>query len=114
MAQPDFGCDVHVDPLLKPADCQSLDRTQLEVMSTSAYNPVRSAIILTIAFLLPLLLSVYSDRLTSVYASLWSPSANSAAAIRYHDNTTIQTESILAQQQTVRSPPRYQTVYHIY
>ena len=103
MSQPDSGRDLHISPLLHSTDCQSSDRTQLEAMSARPYNPLRSAIILAIAFLLPLLLSVYSDRLTDFYASLWSPSANSAAAIRYND-TTIQADSILAQQQTVRSP----------
>jgi hypothetical protein len=103
MAQPDYNCDVYIDPLAHPTDCKSSDCTQLEAMSTSSYNPVRSAIILTIAFLLPLLLSFYSDRLSNVYASLWSPSVNSVAANRYNDNATIQIDSILAQQQTVRS-----------
>jgi hypothetical protein len=97
------GCDVHIDSLIHPTVCQSCDRTQLKVMSTSSYNPVRSAIILTIAFLLPLLLSVYSDRLTNVYSSFWSPGVNSAGVKRYNDNTTIQSDSSLARQQTVRS-----------
>jgi hypothetical protein len=105
MAQQDSGCDVYINPLLHSTDCQSAVHTQVEVMSTSSYNPVRSAIILTLAFLLPLLLSFYSDRLTNVYTSLWSPSANSVAANQYN-HTTTQTDSILAQQQTVRSPFR--------
>jgi hypothetical protein len=105
MAQPEYDCDVYVNPLPHPTDCQSAVHTQLQVMSNRPYNPVRSAIILTISFLLPLILSFYSDRLTSVYASLWSPSANSAAANRFN-NTTIQSDSALAQQQSVRSPSR--------
>lgn len=105
MAQQDSGCDVYINPLLHSTDCQSAVHTQVEVMSTSSYNPVRSAIILTLAFLLPLLLSFYSDRLTNVYTSLWSPSANSVTANQYN-HTTTQTDSILAQRQTVRSPFR--------
>ena len=105
MAQQDSGCDVYINPLLHSTHCQSAVHTQVEVMSTSSYNSVRSAIILTLAFLLPLLLSFYSDWLTNVYTSLWSPSANSVAANQYN-HTTTQTDSILAQQQTVRSPFR--------
>ena len=103
MAQPDYDCDVYIDSLAHLTDCQSFDRTQLEAMATPSYNPVRSAIILTIAFLLPLLVSFYSDRLSNIYASLWSPNVNSAAANRHNGSTAIQIDSILVQQQTVRS-----------
>jgi hypothetical protein len=104
MAQPYPGCDGHINTLLhSTTGCQSAIRTHVEVMSTSSYSPVRSAIILTISFLLPLLLSLYSDRLTNVYTSLWSPGANFAATNWYNDTTT-QSDSILAQQHTVRSP----------
>ena len=82
-------------------------------MSARPYNPVRSAVILTIAFLLPLLLTLYSDRLTNVYSSLWSQSANSAAAKSYN-NATIQSDTILAQQQTVGSPSPKSTVVPVY
>jgi len=100
MAQPDSSRHVYMNTVLDPADCQSAVPTQLEVMSTRPYNPVRSVVILITAFLLPLLLTLYSDRLNNVYASFWSPSVNSAAAKSY-SNATIQSDSILAQQQNV-------------
>jgi hypothetical protein len=69
-------------------------------MATAAtYSPVRSAIILTLGFLLPLLASLYYDRLSAAFAT--SPlSGTSSSAPRVY-NTDTQNASILAQHKSV-------------
>ncbi|KAM0721748.1 hypothetical protein Q7P37_002673 [Cladosporium fusiforme] len=42
------------------------------------YSPLRSAVILTLSFLLPLLLSMYSDRLSEITAVFWPRKENVA------------------------------------
>lgn len=71
-------------------------------MATAAtYSPVRSAIILTLSFLLSLLASFYYDRLSTVLATSRFSGTSSAAPRVY--NTQNQSSPILAQQQSVGS-----------
>jgi len=72
----------------------------ISAMATAAtYSPVRSAFILTLGFLLPLLASLYYDRLSAVFAtSRFSGTSFSTPRIY---NTETQNSSILAQQQSV-------------
>ena len=69
-------------------------------MATAAtYSPVRSAIILTLGFLLPLLVTFYYHRVSAVFA-ISQFSGKSAYTPRAF-NTESQNSSILAQQQSV-------------
>lgn len=69
-------------------------------MATAAtYSPVRSAIILTLGFLLPLLVTSYYNRVSAVFATSRF-SGTSAYTPRAFD-TESQNSSILAQQQSV-------------
>lgn len=84
----------------------SLQLSEIErytsVMATAAtYNPVRSAIILTLGFLLPLLASLYYDRLSAAFAT--SPFFSTSSATPRVYNTETQNASILSQQQSVGS-----------
>ena len=72
----------------------------ISAMTTPAtYSPVRSAVILTLSFLLPLLASLYYDRLSGALATARFPGTSSATPHVY--NAVTQNTSILAQQQSV-------------
>ena len=69
-------------------------------MATAAtYSPVRSAIILTLGFLLPLLVTFYYDRVSAVFATSRFSGTSSYTPRAF--NTESQNSSILAQQQSV-------------
>lgn len=68
-------------------------------MSTQRYSPVRSAIILTLSFLLPLLLSFYSNQLSEFHTSLWHPKQH--LPWTSSRNATGQISPLFAQQMTV-------------
>jgi hypothetical protein len=68
--------------------------------TTAAYSPVRSAVILTLSFLLPLLASLYSDGIYSFLAAS-RPSSTSHAPLSNAHNYTIEESPILARQQSV-------------
>jgi hypothetical protein len=72
----------------------------ISAMATAAtYSPVRSAIILTLSFLLPLLASLYYDRVSAVFAtSRFSGTSSSTPRVYNAEN---QNSPILAQQQSV-------------
>ena len=67
------------------------------------YSPVRSAIVLTLSFMLPLLASLYSDRLSAGFAA-FRLSGTGPVAPRLHD-AAIQGTPILAQQKNVSPTP---------
>lgn len=72
----------------------------ISAMATAAtYSPVRSAIILILSFLLPLLASFYYDRVSAVFATSRISGTSSAVPRVY--NTENQSSPILAQQQSV-------------
>jgi hypothetical protein len=69
-------------------------------MATAAtYSPVRSAIVLTLGFLLPLLVTFYYDRVSAVFATSRFSGTSSYTPRAF--NTESQNSSILAQQQSV-------------
>ena len=71
-------------------------------MATAAtYSPVRSAIILTLGFLLPLLVTFYYNRLCTAFAT--SRFSSMRPYTPRVSNTEFQNVSILAQQQNVGS-----------
>lgn len=74
-------------------------RKRLAAMSTQSYSPVRSAIILTLSFLLPLLLSFYSTQLSELYTSLWHQKQRMPWTSPR--NATEQISPLFAQQMTV-------------
>lgn len=69
-------------------------------MATAAtYSPVRSAIILALGFLLPLLVTFYYDRLSAAFTT--SRFASTSPYTPRVFNTESQNSSILARQQSV-------------
>ena len=68
--------------------------------TTAAYSPARSAIILTLSFILPLLASLNSDRMYAfLAASRFSSASYTPLSNAY--NHTVEQSSILARQQSV-------------
>ena len=78
--------------------------------STATYSPVRSAIILTLGFLLPLLVTFYYDRLSAAFTTSRF-SGISSFTPRVYDPES-QNTSILAQQHSVGSILLKQAIVH--